>query len=288
LRQAIGLSPHEAAYWSTLGDCFYGQQQWRPAIEAYQQALAGDPQSAECWRNLGAAAHAVGHLDRAEQAFVRSLAIAPGDPNTQIRYALLQVDCGNLDRGIESARAVLNQMPDLVPAWLIIGNAERLRDKLVAAADAYREAINRAPRDRDARFNLGLVLLQDGRFIEAEAWLRQLVLENPNDAEAWNVLGGSLHAQARIGDALQALRHSVALRPDPAAHSKLLFALHYDDSAQDPAQSPEQILAEHRTWDAKYARPLAPAIPSAASADALQRCLRIGFVAKDFRGGPTS
>ncbi|HEY2412938.1 MAG TPA: tetratricopeptide repeat protein [Pirellulaceae bacterium] len=282
LRQAISLSPHEAVYWNSLGDCFFGQQRWQPAIEAYQQALAGDPNNAESWRNLGAAAHAVGHLDQAEQAFDRSLALIPGDPNTRIRYALLQVDRGNLDRAIEFSRAVLAQMPDLIPAWLIIGNAERLRVNWSAAAAAYREAIKRAPRDRDARFNLGRTLLLDGKFMEAEAWLRQLVLEHPNDSEAWTVLGGTLHAQARLGEALEALQHSIVRRPDPFAHSVLLMSLHYDS-----AQSPEQIVANHRMWDALYARPLAPAVPPAARGDVLKRGLRIGFIAQDFNGGPT-
>jgi predicted O-linked N-acetylglucosamine transferase (SPINDLY family) len=157
-----------------------------------------------------------------------------------------------------------------------------LRENLSAAAAAYREAIRRAPRDRDARFQLSLVLLQDGRFVEAEPLLRQLVVENSNDGDAWNALGGSLHAQGRILEALEVLRHSINVRPNPAAHSKLLFALHYDS-----AQLPEQILAEHRSWDAAYAQTLAPAVPLARHRDAPQRGLHIGFVAKDFSGGPT-
>jgi tetratricopeptide (TPR) repeat protein len=282
LRKAISLHPNQAAYWNSLADCCYGQQQWQPAIEAYQQGLALDPGNGESWRNLGAAAHAVGQLDYAQQAFDRSLELIPGDPNTRIRYALLQVDRGNLDRAIGFARAVLTQMPDLIPAWMIIGNAERLRVNWPAAAVAYREAIKRAPHDRDARYSLGRTLLLDGKFIEAEAWLRQLVLENSNDTEAWTLLGGTLHAQARLDEALEALEHSNERRPDPFTHSILLMTLHYD-----AAQSPEQILASHRTWDALYARPLTPAVPPAARGEALKRGLRIGFIAQDFNGGPT-
>src|SRR5947207_1433570 len=82
---------------------------------------------------------------------------------------------------------VLAQSPQLVPAWLVLGNAERMRDRLPQAEAAYREAVRLSPQDRDSRFNLALVLLQQLSFGEAEAWCRQLLSENPNDADAWTV-----------------------------------------------------------------------------------------------------
>jgi protein O-GlcNAc transferase len=268
-------------YWLNLGNCLFDQQQWANSIQAYEQTLARNPNDSEAWRNLGAAEQALGRLDRAKLALDRSLSLQPGDVNTQVRYALLQLQLGDIDRSIQFAKSVLAQMPELVPAWLLLGNAQRLRDNLAEAEAAYREAVKLAPHDHDSRYNLGLVLLQRAQFCEAEAWMQQLVRENPNDADAWTVLGGSMHAQARMTEAIDAMRRSVTLRSNANMHAKLLVALHYDVN-----QSPEQILQEHQTWNVAFARPLLPVVPPAAK-PAVGRKLRLGFSALDFCGGPT-
>ncbi len=315
LRRAIELFPHDARYWhnlclslrgqsrivdaevaarnalrlfdsdehwTSLGNCLYELQQWEPARKAYEQAVARNPNDADSWRNLGGAEQALGRLDLAQPALERSLTLAPSDVRTQLRYAMLHVQRGNIEQGVQFARAILDQMPDLVQAWLLLGNAERLRDNLPAAEVAYREAVSRAPRDHDSRFNLGLVLLQRAQFCETEAWMRQLLAENANDPDAWTVLGGAMHAQARMGEAIAAYRRAVEVRPYHSAHSKLLVALHYD-----PAHAPEQVLAEHRAWDATYAKPLAPVKPPVAQPMSAGRKLRIGFITMDFSGGPS-
>ena len=66
-------------------------------------------------------------------------------------------------------------------------------------------------------YNLALVLLQQLPD-EAEAWVRPLVAKNPNDADALTVLGGALHAQARIDEAISAMGRSggVGGQPDDA------------------------------------------------------------------------
>jgi predicted O-linked N-acetylglucosamine transferase (SPINDLY family) len=278
-RQALALEDH-AEYWSVLGDCLFDQQQWSVAASAYQQALSRNHQQPQAWTNIGAAEHALGHLDAAEVAFQHSLALAPDDPNALLRNALLQVQRGRIEPSIAVVQRVLAKEPQLVPAWLFLGNAERLRDNWPAAEAAYRQALQIAPRDRDVRYNLALLLLQKGDYREAETWARQLVTENPRDADAWIVLGGACQSEARIDEALEAMRHSVELRPSATTHSKYLVALHYA-----PSMTPEQLLKAHREWNDRYIQrvtPLPPTTPSATNSR-----LRIGFIGLDFSIGPT-
>src|SRR5262245_16117891 len=235
VRQAIALYPHDPRYWNTLslslrmqgkpadaeiaarnaltlddagghwaelGNCLYDQQRWSDASQAYHQALRRNPNDAQIWTNLGGAEHSLGRFDAAQAAYQPSLGLVPDDPNATTRYALLQIQRGQIDRGIDLVRGVLARMPQLVPAWLVLGNAERLRDRLPEAEAAYRQALRLAPSDRDTRYNLALVLLQRLLYGESEALIRQLVAEYPGDAEAWLVLGGALHAQARIDETI--------------------------------------------------------------------------------------
>ena len=75
-----------------------------------------------------------------------------------------------------------------------------------------------------------------------------------------------------------------ALRIDPnhvQAHSNLILALLYR-SEDDPAA----IMAEHRAWAEKFARPLTGQIKDHGNDRSPQRRLRIGYVSADFRRHP--
>jgi protein O-GlcNAc transferase len=268
-------------HWSELGHCLFGQQKWEAAASAYEQAVARIEPDAAVWTNFGAALQSLGRLDRAEQAYVRALALAPEDPNASLRLALLKIQRGEIKQGVELTKGVLERMPDLAPAWLILGNAERLRDNLEESEAAYRRAVELTPKDHDARYNLALVLLQRLRLDEAGKWIEELIEENPGDADSWIVLGGTLHAQARIEEAIDALRRGVELLPNPGSHSKLLMALPYSMS-----MTSEKLLEEHRAWDERYARMLTPVQGTAGRASSGAK-LRLGFVGLDFSSGPT-
>lgn len=280
-RQALALTD-SAEYWAGLGDCLFDQRHFAAAVQVYEQSLARNPQQPQVWTNLGAAEQSLGRLDRAEAAFQRSLALAPADSNTLTRHALLQVQRGHIEEGVQIVQHVLSKDSQFLTAWLLLGNAERMRDNWPQAEGAYRRAIQIAPRDRDARYNLALLLLQKSEYVEGEAWARQLAAENPNDADVLTILGAAYLSQGRPDEALAAMRRSVDLRPDATTHSKYVGALHYS-----PSITPEQFFAAHREWDARYTREIVPLAPPVTSRERGAR-LRLGFVGLDFSIGPSA
>jgi predicted O-linked N-acetylglucosamine transferase (SPINDLY family) len=282
VRQSLALDSSPAAHWAALGFTLYDQQRWAEAADAFRQSLARNASDATVWTALGAAEHALGRFDAAQESYEQSQRLAPDDVHVTTRYALLASQRGNPRRGIEIIHQVLAREPLLAPAWLVLGNSQRLLDQLSAAESAYRRAIEIEPASRDARYNLALVLLQRLSYSQAEAWARQLVTENPADAESWLVLGGALHAQARTEEAIEALQRSAALSPGVTPHSKLLVALHYSTKLDSAA-----LLAAHRQWDAVHARPRLPANPPRPRPLPPGRKLRLGFSAIDFSIGPT-
>jgi predicted O-linked N-acetylglucosamine transferase (SPINDLY family) len=90
-------------------------------------------------------------------------------------------------------------------------------------------------RDAEVHGRLGITLLGQGRFAEAEAACRVAIAIDPADATAHNALGIALVRQGRVTDAIISFQQAVAARPDLAeAHSNLGYAQqmlgHYADA----------------------------------------------------------
>jgi protein O-GlcNAc transferase len=270
-----------AVYWAGLADCFFDQQRWADAAAAQRQALARNPQDPQWWTSLGSAEQSQGNLAAAAQAYQQALRLAPDDPIAGTRYALLEIELGQVREGVERAARVLGRWPELAPAWLVVGTGERMLGALPQAEAAYRQAVRYAPGDLDAQHNLALVLLQRLRFAEAEVIARALLAAHPSHAAAWLVLSGALSGQGRSAESIAAMRRSLELAPSPITHSKLLVTLQFADDVE-----PQALLSEHRAWDAVYARPLL-AQPPVWPATSTGRPLRIGLSAIDFCSGPT-
>jgi Flp pilus assembly protein TadD len=68
----------------------------------------------------------------------------------------------------------------------------------------------------DAQNNLGITLMQEGRFDEAVARFQDELQINPEDAEAYNNLGSALLHQGQAEAAIACFHQSLKLKPDYA------------------------------------------------------------------------
>src|SRR5207253_6329569 len=103
------------------------------------------------------------------------------------------------------------------------------------------------------------------RLAEAEELIRQLIAEDPNFAQAWVLLAGMQTAD----EAIESFRRALEIEPKAETHSAMLLAMQYAVDA-----TPEGLLAAHRDWEAKYARPLLPLTPPVARDGQLGKKLR--------------
>jgi len=72
----------------------------------------------------------------------------------------------------------------LAACWLAVANAHRDKRESESAAAAYRKAIQVEPDFRDARFNLGSLLLENGELRHALAEFEAIVAANSTDTAA--------------------------------------------------------------------------------------------------------
>lgn len=87
------------------------------------------------------------------------------------------------------------------------------RGDLAGAEAAFRKALEARPRSAGATSNLGMVLLEQGRFDEALSWLRKAVDIDPRHAGAQNNLGIGLARGNLPADAARHFRAALAADP---------------------------------------------------------------------------
>ncbi len=117
------------------------------------------------------------------------------------------------------ARAMLLQAAEMAPdradAWLWLGLASYALKDINAAITALERAVQLDP-SPITRLNLGAAYLAKKRFGDAERMLTQVVLEDPDNAEAWYNLGWALRALSREPEAQRAWRRALELGFEPA------------------------------------------------------------------------
>ena len=163
----------------------------------------------------------------------------------------------------------------LLEEGVLHARAERAGD----AERCFLEALRCEPANPDALNLLGLLAYQRAHYDVAAERFAAALRSAGEVADFQANLGLALEGLGRLEGAEQACRRAIALAPAELRYRlRLLFLL-----GQDPATSPEALLAEHRAVAAAFTDHLPQAaFPAARFADP-ERRLRIGYVSGDFR-----
>ena len=219
--RALQPRPIPAAIYAGFGKLYASQQQWRQAIDAYEQALTLVPENAEIHRTLAGLYAQVG--ERIEEVMYRYQAVS------------------------------------LKPVWanpsnqLNLGNALIEQGKLAEAIDCYERAVQLNPEFYEAHYNLGVALTQAEDVAAIAAFDRALAI-NPDHAASHFGVARLLEAAGDLPTALTHYQRSAALDSDDAiAHyalSEVRLKLRQWQAAIAPCQravelSPDFAWAHH-------------------------------------------
>ncbi|HET7064751.1 MAG TPA: tetratricopeptide repeat protein, partial [Rudaea sp.] len=215
LRRCVELNPGFGEAHHDLGVALRESGRIDEAIAAFRTALASRPQYAQALFNLATLVEAKGDWTQAEQAYRQGLAWEPSNVDILIRFGnllgrqgrihealpILESACrlapdravawGNLARvlsdlgryadAIRCARAATERDPERAVWWRVLGVAQNLQRDGEGAAIALRKAIELAPDDHIARFELGLALRDAGSIDEA----RRIFAQGPVERLRW-------------------------------------------------------------------------------------------------------
>jgi len=281
-KKVLRVAPQNAEALNRLGLIAYRRGQYETAAATIRKAVAAEPGLASAHNNLGNALCQLGDRSGAEASYRRALELESAFFDAAFNLGCLQYQDGRIAEAGESFRRASAIDPESAPAHNNLGLALADLEQRQEAVAQYRKALEIAPDYADALVNSGVVLEQMGELEKSASFFRRaLGLGTEHAAMAKFRLATILTQLGDVQNAISVYRE--ALQEDrsfAAAHSKILFALHYVAGLR-----PDILYNAHREWNAWHAAPVEPA-PLPAPAEPEKRPLRVGLVSLSFRSHP--
>jgi len=139
-----------------------------------------------------------------------------GDPKDKIalynlmKQAGLDSVEGRLDEGIAKVRQALTSDPDIVEAYLMLGNMNTKAKRDKEALAAYQKALALDPDNQNATFSIALAYKNAGQNDAAEAGFERVLVLNPRDTKARYQLTDIWMRRGEFARAEAALKKAIA------------------------------------------------------------------------------
>lgn len=270
-----------------LGTLLARRGQFPAAVVQYEMALLLAPRSEEIRRNLSKALEAMSLNAFREKRWQDASAgygrLCILDPCC----ALFQTNTGRALRELklpEQALPYFRRAAALDPsnAAVHLSLGSLLFDLNQREAEAVlKRAIELDPANVPALVNLAAVQIHLNRLGDSIETNRRALALSPEQPDAHGNLAGALRQQGEIQGSIEHYRRALAAEPDAARiFSGYLLARLVDVTAQ-----PAELLADHRTWESRFAAPFDPGPAGGFGARDRDpdRRLRIGYVSADLR-----
>ncbi|WP_339912102.1 tetratricopeptide repeat protein [Symmachiella dynata] len=159
------------------------------AHDAYSTALAKDPQSYEAILGLARLEQLAGRPETAEQGFLKAQAIAPGSPDVMTALGQFYAAQNRWDEAIALHRQAFQVEPTNTQLRYglarVLTQAGRVDEGLAQFEESLHD--NVANSTAAAEYNVGVILHEQGRFVEAEQHLLKATIHDPSmeQAQEW-------------------------------------------------------------------------------------------------------
>lgn len=208
-RQALARRPGSALFLRRLANALRGSGQPQQALNALLEATQSDPSNAEAWYDLGMIQSELGKTPEAISSLRRSTELDPELAEAQNSLGATLAETGQFELAEGAFRAALRLEPTLAIAHANLANLLASRNDLAEAVWHYERASAKAA----DQFNYGIALARMNRLNDAQTHIEAALKDNPNLAEAHDVLGGLLENRGRMDAALFQYREAVRIRP---------------------------------------------------------------------------
>lgn len=157
------LAPDHAGAWHALATAYDRSNALPQALDAYQNALARDPDSLDIAADLAQLAFRIGQYDMAEKFYALVIARDPEHLLAVNYYASALRELSKFSEAIEVLQAYLGQYPRQSDLWNTLGTIVMAQGDLDTALIFFNESLS-IDQNLQARFNRACALAEMGDF----------------------------------------------------------------------------------------------------------------------------
>ncbi len=195
------------------------------ALAAYHQAAALLPRDVEPRLSAGLLLENENQFSDAEQEYKQALAIDPGSSDATIGLANIYMRGRRFPEAEAQLRKVVDAHPEQAAPHVQLGRVLAAEGKNDEAISELQTAIKMNPGDTSLQRDIADLYASAGNNEQAEAAYRTLMGAHPDDGELHHALGVSLLKQKKFADAQKEFLETVKLKPGFAAgYGDLAFA----------------------------------------------------------------
>ena len=212
-------------------------QAGRPAdaIAPLRDAALLEPSNAIIQHDLGLACLEVGRVPDAIAALQRAVASNPRYADAYFRLGIALEKLGDMGGAIVAYDRATKLLPALTEAWFRAGALVYILGHRDEAISCFRRAAVAGGKTSFGRLGKARALLIEDRNEEAEPILREMLVADPRNAMAYELLGSLLSEVGRFDEARACFERAIAIAP-------LLAGSYYDLVRCRPVRSDDGLL----------------------------------------------
>lgn len=137
------------------------------------------PGYVHAWNTLGQCELRTGNLEAAQEAYLKSLAHEPKQPEVHLQLGQIYFSQGRNESARRQYAQALALLPELVDAILFMGDVDFREGQLDEAIRWYKRATDVEPKRADAYLKLGEIYFRKRELAEARSWYEKALLVAP-------------------------------------------------------------------------------------------------------------
>jgi len=197
-----------------LGFVYVSAGDMDKGIQAYEKALAQDPQDLNLYYNLAELQRTNKNLKKYAEYLEKALEIDPTDKKSRIRLINFYEDNKDYTNEARHINYLLERDPDntaLIKKLAFIYDKLGQEDQLIKQ---YEKLVKLEPQNKIVMYNLGVIKLKQKDLKGAESNMKNYLALAPEDVEAHSILFGIYQKNGDKKNAIEEAKKILALNPE--------------------------------------------------------------------------